>query len=138
MQSILDHVGVNVSDYEKSKAFYAAALAPLGIKQLMEFGKACGYGRGQKPELWLSGEKSTYQTDEQRALITPIHVCVKAESKADVDAFHAAGLAAGGRDHGAPGLRPEYHPGYYGAFLIDPDGNNLEAVFHDFGAPPES
>ena len=134
-------MGVQVSDYEKSKKFYAAALAPLGITQLMEFGKACGFGRGQKPELWLSGEPSSYQTPAQRVVITPIHVCVKAETKADVDAFHAAALAAGGKDFGAPGLRKEYHPGYYGAFVLDPDGNNLEAMFHDFsgaGGPPHT
>lgn len=134
MQGILDHVGVNVSDYEKSKKFYEQALAPLGIKLLMEYGTACGFGRGQKPELWLGAAPASYQTAEQRAIITPIHVCVKAETQADVDAFHKAALAAGAKDFGAPGLRKEYHPGYYGAFVLDPDGNNLEAVFHDFSA----
>ena len=81
MQSILDHVGVNVSDYEKSKTFYTKALAPLGITLIMEYGKACGFGRGRKPELWLSGAPASYETAEQRAIITPIHVCVKAETK---------------------------------------------------------
>ena len=134
MQAILDHVGVNVSDYEKSKKFYSDALAPLGITMVMEYGKAGGFGRGRKPELWLSGDTASYQTAAQRAVITPIRICVKAETKADVDAFHRAALAAGGKDFGGPGLRPEYHPGYYGAFVLDPDGNNLEAVFHDFAA----
>lgn len=128
--SIIDHTGVNVNDYEKSKAFYKTVLAPLGIEMLMEFGKACGFGRGQKPDFWLAGEKSSYQTDAQRAAITPVHIAFAARSKADVDAFHAAAIAAGAKDFGAPGLRTMYHPNYYGAFVLDPDGHNVEAVWH--------
>lgn len=130
MEPIIDHVGINVSDYEKSKAFYIAALAPLGITLLMEFGKNCGFGRGGKPEVWLSGEKSSYQTDDQRRVITPFHVCLKATDRASVEAFHAAAIAAGAKDFGAPGIRAQYHPNYFGAFVLDPDGHNLEAVFH--------
>jgi catechol 2,3-dioxygenase-like lactoylglutathione lyase family enzyme len=130
MDPILDHIGISVSDFDRAKAFYAKALAPLGISLVMEFGKAAGFGRGGKPELWIGEGKATYQTDEQLRSITPIHVCLKAKSRDEVDAFHRAALAAGGKDHGAPGLRPEYHAGYYGAFALDPDGHNVEAVFH--------
>ncbi len=133
MPSILDHIGINVSDYERAKAFYTKALEPLGITLVMEFGTAAGFGREQKPELWLGAGKSEFQTEEQLETITPIHVCLVARSRKEVDAFHAAALAAGGRDNGAPGIRAHYHPGYYGAFAIDPDGHNLEAVFHEHG-----
>ena len=128
--SILDHVGVAVSDLDRSKAFYEAALAPLGITALMSFPGGCGLGRGTHPELWLAAGKAGYQTDESRAIITQQHVCLKARSRAEVDAFHAAALGAGGKDYGAPGLREQYHPTYYGAFVLDPDGHNVEAVFH--------
>jgi catechol 2,3-dioxygenase-like lactoylglutathione lyase family enzyme len=129
---ILDHIGINVSDYERSKAFYEKALAPLGIAVVMEWGKAAGFGRGKKPDLWIGASQTSFQTPEQLEVITPVHVALVAESRAQVDAFHAAALAAGGRDHGPPGVRPEYHPGYYGAFVIDPDGHNIEAVHHTF------
>jgi catechol 2,3-dioxygenase-like lactoylglutathione lyase family enzyme len=133
MESIIDHVSVNVTDFARSKAFYSQALAPLGIGLLMEFGMAAGYGREQKPELWLGAGKSDFQSDEQVAVLTPIHVCLRARNRAEVDAFHVAALAAGGRDNGAPGVRAHYHPGYYGAFVLDPDGHNIEAVFHGQG-----
>jgi catechol 2,3-dioxygenase-like lactoylglutathione lyase family enzyme len=129
MPRIIDHIGLNVADYAKSKAFYDQALAPLGIKLLMEFGTHAGYGR-DKPELWLGHGPMDFQKAEQIKVITPIHVCLAAGSRADVDAFHQAALAAGGKDNGKPGLREHYHPGYYGAFVLDPDGHNLEAVFH--------
>jgi catechol 2,3-dioxygenase-like lactoylglutathione lyase family enzyme len=130
MEATLDHVGINVSDYERSKAFYTRALAPLGITLIMEFGKAAGFGRDGKPELWIGEGKTSFQSPEQIAVITPVHVCVKAKSRGDVDAFHRAAVEAGGKDFGAPGLRPEYHPAYYGAFVLDPDGHNIEAVIH--------
>jgi catechol 2,3-dioxygenase-like lactoylglutathione lyase family enzyme len=130
MESIIDHVSLNVTDFTRSKAFYSQALAPLGITLLMEFGLAAGFGRG-RPELWLGGAKSEFQTDEQVAVLTPIHVSFSARSRAEVDAFHAAALAAGGRDNGAPGIRAHYHPNYYAAFVLDLDGHNLEAVFHE-------
>ena len=129
---MIDHVSVNVSDPAASKAFYEAALAPLGYRVVMEFGPVTGLGAPVPgapedapvpPELWLSPTKSP----------TPSHIAVAAASTAQVDAFHEAALAAGGADNGAPGERPHYHPGYYGAFVHDPDGNNLEAVFHGAG-----
>jgi len=124
---MIDHMGISVSDYDAAKAFYDKALAPLGISLVMtvppEFvdgRKVGGYGRG-KPDFWITGgEKQT----------PPIHVAFTADSRADVDAFYAAAVAAGGTDNGAPGLRPHYHENYYGAFVRDPDGHNIEAVCH--------
>jgi catechol 2,3-dioxygenase-like lactoylglutathione lyase family enzyme len=130
MEPTLDHVCINVTDFERSKAFYTAALAPLGIGLIMEFGKAAGFGRNGKPELWIGQGQTSYQSPEQVEVITPVHVCVKANSRADVDAFHRAALEAGAKDFGGPGLRPQYHASYYGAFVLDPDGHNLEAVIH--------
>jgi catechol 2,3-dioxygenase-like lactoylglutathione lyase family enzyme len=130
---VIDHIGINVTDYERSKAFYQKALAPLGLSLVMEFGTAAGFGRGGKPELWIGQGKTRFQTDAQLVAITPVHVAISAGSRADVDGFHQAALAAGGKDFGAPGLRPEYHAGYYGAFVLDPDGHNVEAVHHTFG-----
>lgn len=126
---IIDHVTVHVSDYQKSRAFYDKALAPLGYRPLMEFGKACGYGE-QKPELWIGEGVASYQKPEHASAITPTHVALVAKNRAAVDAFHAAALDAGGSDFGAPGLREHYHPNYYGAFVLDPDGHNIEAVVH--------
>jgi catechol 2,3-dioxygenase-like lactoylglutathione lyase family enzyme len=120
---MIDHVSLIVSDIEASKAFYLAALAPLGYTIAMEFGQGAGFGVGGKPDFWI----------HQGTPTTPIHVAFRAASHAEVDAFHAAALAAGGQDHGAPGLRAHYHPNYYGAFVIDPDGHNAEAVCHTPG-----
>ena len=126
---MIDHIGFPVSDLDRSRAFYDRALAPLGVELLMEVteemtgghGAHLGYGRHGKPFFWIgSGQPAGAGT----------HVAFAAPDRATVDAFHAAALAAGGRDNGAPGLRPEYHPGYYGAFVLDPDGNNIEAVHH--------
>jgi catechol 2,3-dioxygenase-like lactoylglutathione lyase family enzyme len=119
---VLDHIGLEVSDYEASKAFYEQALAPLGIGLLMEFDGHGGFGEqgDRKPYFWI-GTRGPAQT--------AVHVAFAADSRERVDAFHAAGVAAGGRDNGAPGLRA-YHPNYYGAFVLDPDGNNVEAVCH--------
>jgi catechol 2,3-dioxygenase-like lactoylglutathione lyase family enzyme len=130
MEHIVDHLGLNVTDYGRSKIFYQAALAPLGIELVMEFGSAGGFGRGRKPEFWIGAGKSTFQTEEQLETITPIHVCFSARTREEVDAFHQAALAAGAKDNGPPGLRAHYHPSYYGAFVLDPDGHNIEAVFH--------
>jgi catechol 2,3-dioxygenase-like lactoylglutathione lyase family enzyme len=99
----------------------------------MEFGQACGFGREQKPDFWIGKGPTSFQRPEHLALITPVHVAFHARSREEVRAFHAAALAAGGTDFGAPGLRPEYHPGYYGAFVLDPDGHNMEAVCHEPG-----
>jgi catechol 2,3-dioxygenase-like lactoylglutathione lyase family enzyme len=116
----LDHVSLPAGDVARSRTFYTAALAPLGISVLMEGGGAVGFGRPGKPQFWLNpGAKSG-----------PVHVAFVAASRAEVRAFYQAALAAGGKDNGAPGLRPQYHANYYGAFVFDPDGNNAEAVCH--------
>jgi catechol 2,3-dioxygenase-like lactoylglutathione lyase family enzyme len=128
--AILDHITLVVSDYARSKAFYEKALAPLGIQKLMEFGKGCGFGRDRKPEFWIGQGPTSFQKPEQLRIITPIHVAFAASSRAEVDAFYEAALAAGGKDFGAPGVRPEYHPNYYGGFVLDPDGHDVEATFH--------
>jgi catechol 2,3-dioxygenase-like lactoylglutathione lyase family enzyme len=118
---MLDHIGVAVSNYEKSKSFYAAALAPLGYAIVMEFGgDAVGLGVDGRPDIWLS----------QGASVATTHIAFAARDRATVDAFHKAAVAAGGRDNGGPGVRTQYHPTYYGAFVLDPDGNNVEAVCH--------
>ncbi len=119
---MLDHVGLEVSDYEASKAFYSKALAPLGISLLMEFGGvAAGFGDDRKPYFWIYG---------RGPVGTGTHVAFAVDSHELVQEFHAAALAAGGRDNGAPGPRPQYHESYYGGFVLDPDGNNVEAVCH--------
>jgi len=124
---MLDHIGFEVSDYERSKAFYEAALAPLRIELLMEFqSAAAGFGseteHGPKPYFWIHARG--------RAVVSGAHVAFTAADRETVNAFHAAALAAGAEDNGAPGPRPIYHPNYYGAFVLDPDGNNVEAVCH--------
>lgn len=128
--SIIDHVSLNVTDFERSKEFYGRALAPLGISLIMEFGKAAGFGKGGKPELWIGEGVTSFQSAEQLAPITPIHVCLRASTQEEVQAFHRAAVEAGGKDFGPPGLRTEYHPRYYGAFVLDPDGHNIEAANH--------
>ena len=116
---MLDHFGLTVKDVEASRAFYAAALAPLGIGVVAEFGGHVGLGRGGRAQFWFSQGEPTP---------AGLHLAFEAGSRAEVDAFHAAALAAGATDNGAPGLRPHYHPTYYGAFAIDPNGHNIEAV----------
>jgi catechol 2,3-dioxygenase-like lactoylglutathione lyase family enzyme len=126
---VIDHVGFPVSDYARSKAFYAQALAPLGYGLVMEIegaqtesrAPAAGFGHGGKPDFWIGGEGG---------LKMPLHVAIVATDRASVDAFHAAALDAGGKDNGPPGLRPHYHANYYAAFVLDPDGHNIEAVCH--------
>jgi catechol 2,3-dioxygenase-like lactoylglutathione lyase family enzyme len=127
---ILDHIGINVTNYARSKAFYEKALAPLGVRAVMEYGLACGFGRDGKPDFWVGQGATRFQTDARLEQITPVHVAFVARSRSEVDEFYAAAIAAGGRDHGAPGLRAEYHANYYGAFVLDPDGHNVEAVTH--------
>jgi len=118
---MLDHIGFDVSDVKKAKEFYLAALKPLGYELFMEWEKWVGLGVNGKPDIWLrDGEK-----------ISPIlHLAFAAPNRAAVDQFYAAALAAGGKDNGPPGIREIYHPNYYGAFVLDPDGNNIEAVCH--------
>ena len=129
---MIDHTGVIVSDFTKSKAFYSAALGAIGIAVLKEFPASvtgntnvAGYGAQEasaqelSPEFWLArGEPGSI----------PVHIAFRVSSRALVDAFYNAAIGAGGRDNGAPGLRPQYHPNYYGAFVLDPDGHNIEAV----------
>ena len=124
---MIDHIGFPVLNYQRSKAFYAAALAPLGYALIMEVRQdendhpAAGFGRDGKPDFWIGGEGG---------LGGILHVAITADDRAVVDAFYHAALAAGGADNGAPGLRPHYHPNYYAAFVRDPDGHNVEAVCH--------
>jgi catechol 2,3-dioxygenase-like lactoylglutathione lyase family enzyme len=119
---VLDHIGIDVSDLTASRAFYERALEPLGISVLMEVGEiGAGMGHDRKPYFWI-WKRGPAQTG--------IHIAFAAETRELVDEFHAAALAAGGRDNGAPGLRPQYHPTYYGGFVLDLDGNNVEAVCH--------
>jgi catechol 2,3-dioxygenase-like lactoylglutathione lyase family enzyme len=119
--TILDHIGLGVTDAQRSKAFYTKALAPLGIGVIMEGHGHVGMGKGRKPEFWFGA---------QDMAPSPVHVAFAVEDRAQVRAFYAAALAAGGRDNGPPGVRAIYHPDYYGAFVLDPDGHNIEAVCH--------
>jgi catechol 2,3-dioxygenase-like lactoylglutathione lyase family enzyme len=119
---MLDHIKLFVSDVDRSKAFYELAFQPLGYRVLLE--PAAGIvGMGRDfPNFWLAQAEGSSTT---------AHVAIRADTRSVVDDFHAAALAAGGTDNGPPGLRPQYHPSYYGAFVHDPDGNNIEAVCHD-------
>ncbi len=118
---MFDHLGIGVSDLSASKSFFLQALAPLKVALVMEGPYGVGIGQSNKPSLWLS------ETKDPPA---HLHIAFVAANRAEVDAFYKAALAAGGRDNGAPGLRPHYHPNYYGAFVIGPDGHNIEAVCH--------
>jgi predicted lactoylglutathione lyase len=129
---MIDHLSLPVSDFARSRAFYIAALKPLGYEMVMEFSReqipelasahVAGLGAGGKPDFWLSqvttGSPST------------IHVAIAASSREMVDAFYEAAVKAGGKPNGSPGVRAQYHPSYYGAFVLDPDGHNVEAVCH--------
>jgi catechol 2,3-dioxygenase-like lactoylglutathione lyase family enzyme len=126
---MLHHIGITPSDLARSLGFYDRALAPLGIRRLMAIGGSedlpdhVGYGEDRRPYFWLGrGEP----------LQGYVHVAFAAANRQDVDAFYRAALAAGGRDNGPPGLREHYHPDYYGAFVLDPDGYNIEAVCLNF------
>jgi catechol 2,3-dioxygenase-like lactoylglutathione lyase family enzyme len=118
---MFDHIGLGVSDYEASKQFFLKSLAPLGAKIVMEGPHGIGIGLNGKPSFWI------YQSSETPA---PLHLAFVADSRALVDAFYKAAMEAGGKDNGTPGLRPHYHANYYGAFVIGPDGHNVEAVCH--------
>jgi catechol 2,3-dioxygenase-like lactoylglutathione lyase family enzyme len=124
---MIDHIGFPVSDYARAKAFYEKALSPLGYGVVMEVRQdahdspAAGFGINGKPDFWIGGEGR---------LNKPVHIAIAAKDRAAVDAFHKAAIAAGGKDNGAPGIRAHYHPNYYGAFVLDPDGHNIEAVCH--------
>jgi len=125
---MIDHIGIVVSDVEKSKVFYTSALAPISYTLIMELPVSvtgttdvAGFGEPDKPDFWISGgipgESST-------------HVAFNVANREMVDEFYKAAIEAGGTDNGGPGLRPHYHPNYYGAFVLDLDGNNIEAVCH--------
>jgi catechol 2,3-dioxygenase-like lactoylglutathione lyase family enzyme len=118
---IIDHIGFAVSDYDESKQFFCRALAPLGIELVMEVQGWAGLGKGGKPEFWfgVGGDKQA-----------PLHVAFIADNRDQVRAFNTAALAAGGTDNGPPGIREHYHSNYFGAFVLGPDGHNVEAVCH--------
>jgi catechol 2,3-dioxygenase-like lactoylglutathione lyase family enzyme len=126
---MIDHTGVAVSDFTKSKAFYSAALGPIGYAMLMEIpasvtgsSDVAGFGEAGKPDFWINAGTPNNP---------PVHIAFRATSRAMVDAFYKAAIEAGGVDNGPPGIRPHYHPDYYGAFVRDPDGHNIEAVCHE-------
>ena len=119
---MIDHTGVNVEDFEASREFYAAALVPLGYELLLEFhGTVAGFGEAGKPDFPFS---------QGEAIIPRVHVAFWADTRREVETFYEAALGAGGRENGAPGSQPHYHPDYYAAFVLDPDGHNVEAVCH--------
>jgi catechol 2,3-dioxygenase-like lactoylglutathione lyase family enzyme len=126
--NIVDHLGLQVSDYSRALRFYRQALSPLGISVVMQVTKeetgsyeGAGFGRDEKPSFWIGAGDRT---------APGVHVAFVAENRAAVDRFFEAALAAGGVDNGAPGIRAHYHPNYYGAFVLDPEGHNIEAVCH--------
>ena len=117
---MIAHTTLPVSNYSKSKAFYSDVLSTLGYRNNMEYGKSAGFNDGKNTDFWISEEKS----------VVPTHLAFETSSRKKVEAFHKAALAAGAKDNGAPGYR-DYSPGYFAAFVIDPDGNNIEAVWYD-------
>ncbi len=118
---MLDHISLRVSDLEQSRRFFTKALSPLGFELVMEHDiSGAGFGHAGKPEFWI----------KQGSTAASVHVAFASPDRVSVDAFYEASIEAGGRDNGGPGPRPEYHPGYYGAYVLDPDGNNIEAVCH--------
>ncbi len=129
---MIDHLSTYATDFAATKAFYEKVLSPLGYRLVREMvaewdrdfptRRFCAFGPGDRPILWVI---------EVKERSTPRHVAFAAKDRASVDAFHAAALAVGAKDNGPPGPRPVYHPGYYGAFVFDPDGNNVEAVCHE-------
>ena len=118
---MIDHFTIKVSDYKRSREFYLRALAPLGYQAVMEFQGMGGFGAKGKPDLWLSQDAPN---------VRPAHFAFAAPDRKAVDAFYAAAMSSGARDNGPPGIRKDYHPNYYGAFVLDPDGHNVEAVCH--------
>jgi catechol 2,3-dioxygenase-like lactoylglutathione lyase family enzyme len=122
---MIDHIGIDVSNVDSSKEFYKAALMPLGYELAMEFDGLVGFGASGEPDFWIHQEKGT---------TSKVHVAFRSTNRAVVREFYKAALKAGGKDNGVPGIREIYHPNYYGAFVLDPDGHNIEAVCHD----PES
>lgn len=118
---MIAHASLPVSDYPRAKRFYALALKPLGYTNNMEYGQSAGFNDGKNTDFWIS----------HKPTVVALHLAFEARNSDEVKAFHAAALAAGGRDNGGPGYR-DYWPGYYAAFVIDPDGHNIEAVWYDY------
>lgn len=135
---MLDHISIRVSDYGRSRAFYQAALAPLGYSLAMEASSGAGFSKGRIPSFWVKQGRPDASVGEGAASPRPesgcggpaMHVAFASDDRATVDLFYRAAIAAGGRDNGPPRVCPEYHPNYYGAFVFDPDGYNIEAVCH--------
>jgi catechol 2,3-dioxygenase-like lactoylglutathione lyase family enzyme len=121
---MIAHTGLAVSDFNRAKRFYERALAPLGYTAKMEFENSTGFNDGKNTDFWIGKGNN----------VEPMHVAFEAKSSNEVEAFYREALAAGGRDNGGPGYRREYWPGYYAAFVYDPDGHNVEAVWYDYGA----
>jgi catechol 2,3-dioxygenase-like lactoylglutathione lyase family enzyme len=121
---MFDHIGIDVSDLERSKKFYSETLEALGYRLVLDLKewKAAGFGK-DRPQFWI-GEGSPKSEDDE------VHICFSAKNRKEVQAFHEAAISAGGRDHGKRGLRPHYHENYYGAFILDLDGYNIEACCH--------
>lgn len=128
---MMDHVGIQVDDLAAARRFYDAVLAPLGYRALMDVGPAVGYGADRHAEFWIGTATDPIPNRQS-------HLAFSAPDQAAVTAFHAAALAEGAESLHEPRIWPEYHPGYFGAFVRDPDGNNVEAVHHTFIAPPPS
>ncbi|WP_323845803.1 VOC family protein [Microbulbifer magnicolonia] len=118
---MLDHIGLHVHSYERSKEFYRLALAPLGYELILEYDEWAGFGWADKPDLWIKGGKSTAPN---------LHIAFRAEDRNTVREFYRVAIDAGGKDNGAPGVREQYHPDYYAAYVLDPDGHNIEVVCH--------
>jgi catechol 2,3-dioxygenase-like lactoylglutathione lyase family enzyme len=123
---VIDHIVVNVRNLKESRRFYDQALAPLGYRLVKEFPGGIGYGMGAKADFWMMQREPHSEA---------VHVAFACGTRSLVDAFHAAALSAGGKDFGGPGIRAHYHADYYGAFVLDPDGNNIEAICHEAQAP---
>ena len=117
---MLDHVGLHTRRMKEMVAFYEGALAPLGMTKMRDYGVAVGFGNMEALPVWVS----------EKDAVANIHLAFAAPDRKSVDAFYAAAMASGATDNGPPGLRPQYHENYYGAFVLDPDGNNIEAVCH--------
>ena len=123
IELVFDHVILDVADLARARTFYEQALAPLGVAVVMELGDRCAFGGSNgEPQFWVAARGTPAASG--------IHLAFSAGSREAVDEFHRAAIASGGRDNGAPGLRPQYHRGYYGAFVLDPHRNNVEAVCH--------
>lgn len=125
---MIAHVAIPVSNYSKSKEFYNTTLKPLGYKNNMEYGEAAGFNDGKNTDFWISKSDT----------VTKTHLAFEAKSQKEVEAFYSAALKAGGKDNGGPGYRPEYWPGYYAAFVYDPDGHNIEAVWYDYSVEKQN